>query len=194
MGRVTHIHDSCHTYTCTMSHRCGVCGMRRLSLRIYHTYKEVMSHLYMSRVTHMLSIRHEGPLSLSVCHTHIHESRHTHMCHVTQLPSTQRPWCVAVCCGVLRCVAVCCSVLRCVAVSCKTVRSVASYAVKTISECLATNPALFEWQWETTHIRISKMSHIWMSQGTNMNEFCLTYEYVTAHIWISHVTHMNESC
>ena len=47
---------------------------------------------------------------------------------------------------------------------------------------------------ESCHTNEWVMSHVWISHVTQMNESCHTYEWVTAHIWMSHVTRMNASC
>jgi len=55
---------------------------------------------------------------------------------------------------------------------------------------------------DTSHVWMSRVTHIRMSQVTRMNESWHTYEWVrshvwmsrVAHIWMSQVTRMNESC
>ena len=49
------------------------------------------------------------------------------------------------------------------------------------------------YEWVTSHIWMSDVTHMHESCLTRMYESCHTYECLAAHMWMSHVTHVNES-
>jgi len=148
------------------------------------------------------------------CNTLQHTAAHCNLCGRLDFRRTVSNYlprtgsvlqCVAVCCSVLQCVAVCCSVLQCVAVCyMNTFLNALNKGARFQEDGFKLvakhwRPALNDvrpekWNPWLRRIFTYRLSHVWMSHVTRMNESCHTYERVMSYVWMSRATHMNESC
>jgi len=181
----------------------------------WHTYKWVMSYMWVSHVTQEAAVR-----ANKSCHTYGYVTPHTWMSHITQ-EAAVRSVAPLLCEWVFAHIWV--SPVTHTNDSSLTWRS---HVTHTMHPCvthewvMSRTKWLFVWwviahiwmshgthmidswhtsEWVRAHIYECVMGHIWMSQvtqeaaahanspGTHMNESCHTHEW-------SHVTHMNESC